>query len=131
MKTIKNVVDASLCPTVVDLLAQFKKDDENYERKMRWRKEISIDDIKAKTGNEPQDYSADVEYNLIKQEDITLVRKAIDYLNSKKQYIIWLYYYENKTLVEIANELGVSKIAIHKQLQRIKNDLKIILEKLL
>jgi len=127
-KTVKVNVNSA----VAAALAGFKREDENEERKERWRSEherdcISYEALNEETGWEPTDTTVDIEADYIAQEEKEALLAGVSALTEKQQHIIRLYYYEYKTMPEIAREYGVSKMAISKQFAVIHKALKNII----
>ena len=116
---------------VAEALAGFKRQDDNEERKNRWRNEISLDALYDETEWEPTDETVNIEAGYIAQEETGLLQTAIAGLSEKQQRLIRLYYYEEKTVTEIAAIFGIHHSNIVRQLETIKNALKKYLEKLL
>lgn len=123
-KTVEIEVSAELAKT----LADFIREDKNEARKYRWRKEVSIEALKDETGWEPTDTAADIEMVLIVDEERQTLLAAVSRLSDKQRRLIQLYYYEEKTMSQIASEIGVSRMAISKQLATIHKKLKTLLE---
>ena len=111
-------------PAVAELLAGYEREDENAERKERWRKEVSIEAMYEETGWEPTDTTVDIEGDYIAQEETDALLAAVAGLSDKQRRLIQFYYYEEKTTYEIAAILGVSQPAVHQQLTTIKTALK-------
>lgn len=63
-----------------------------------------------------------------KQEQIAKLRQAISRLEPYKQKIVYWYFFENKTMEQIAEVLNVQKPAISKQISRILEKLKKLLQ---
>ena len=63
-----------------------------------------------------------------KQEQIAKLRQAISRLDPYKQKIVYWYFFENKTMEQIAEVLNVQKPAISKQISRILEKLKKLLQ---
>ena len=59
-----------------------------------------------------------------KQEEIALLGQAITTLTEEQRWLINEVYYKKRTLVNIANELGVSHVAIINRLKKIHNKIK-------
>ncbi|WP_187296374.1 sigma-70 family RNA polymerase sigma factor [Tepidibacter mesophilus] len=47
-----------------------------------------------------------------------------EYLTDRQKEILNMYYFDNKTIVQISNELGVTKGTVSITLKRAKNNLK-------
>ncbi|MCL2061141.1 MAG: sigma-70 family RNA polymerase sigma factor [Firmicutes bacterium] len=125
-----NLTEIEVNEEVAETLADFHREEKNYARKERWRKEVSIEALYAETGWEPQDETVDILGDYLAKEEVATLRCAIKQLNEKQQRLVQLYYYEQKTMPQIAKQLGVSKMAISKQLSVVHKDLKNIFEKL-
>lgn len=50
---------------------------------------------------------------LIKNESLDILREELDHLPERERYVITGRWFENKTLIEIAREMNVSKQTIH------------------
>ena len=61
---------------------------------------------------------------LEKQEEVTLLRQALSTLTEEQQWLVNEVYFKGRSQVDIANELGVSKMAITLRLQTILKKLK-------
>lgn len=61
---------------------------------------------------------------LEKQEEIVLLRQALSTLSEDQQWLVKEVYFKGRSQVEIAKELGVSKMAITLRLQTILKKLK-------
>jgi len=87
----------------------------------------------ADSGWDRADETNDIESNLIDQEtrkeERAAVHNAIAKLTPRQQEIVKLYFYQGKTQVEIAEELGIKRTAVENALQRILVTLKKFLEK--
>lgn len=68
------------------------------------------------------------EDKLVENETYANLHKAISLLEPNKQKIVYMYFFENKTMEQIAEALNVQKPAISKQISRILEKLKKILQ---
>jgi len=117
-------IEVNVTSAVAGLLAQIKREDDNEERKFRWRNEASIEAMYDETGWEPTDKTVDIEADYIAKEERNTVQAAIAGLSEKKRLIIRLRYYEGKTEVEIATILGINQSSVHRRLETIHKTLK-------
>lgn len=74
------------------------------------------------------DENQDVEENAIKNADIEKVRRAISQLEPQQQWLVKQVYFNQRTNVSIASELGVTEGAIRDRLKRIFEKIKKILK---
>ncbi|MCL2675118.1 MAG: sigma-70 family RNA polymerase sigma factor [Firmicutes bacterium] len=114
----------TVTPEVAEQLAIFKRQDDNAARKTRWRKEASLDGIKERTGWEPADKSVDIGADYEKREEKETLITAVTKLNDEERRLVRLRYYEQKTLCEVGQILGISHQAVGKQLSKIHTTLK-------
>lgn len=70
------------------------------------------------------DENQDVEENAIKNADIEKVRRAISQLEPQQQWLVKQVYFNQRTNVSIASELGVTEGAIRDRLKRIFEKIK-------
>ena len=111
---------------VAKLLADYKREDENFERNITRRCDVSLNKLNE-LGFEPEDQSVDVLAEVLRRETKNELLKAMGYLSKKQQRLITLYYYEEKTEAEIAKEFGVHQSCINRQLKTILKKIKNIL----
>lgn len=74
------------------------------------------------------DENQDVEENAIKNADKEKVRQAISKLEPQQQWLVKQVYFNQRTNVSIASELGVTEGAIRDRLKRIFEKIKKILK---
>jgi RNA polymerase sigma factor (sigma-70 family) len=74
------------------------------------------------------DNRADVEQIIIHSDEKERLHQAIQKLNSKDSIIVKKYYFENKTMVEIGKELGITAMAVSKRLKKIPDKIKKLLD---
>ena len=89
-------------------------------------KHISMDSF-VDAGRDLVDQSFDVAANFDKKILYSKLHNAISTLSPYKQKIIYLYFFENKTMEQVAEDLGVQKPAISKQISRILEKLRALL----
>lgn len=70
------------------------------------------------------DNRADVEQIIIHSEEKERLHRAIQKLDRKDSIIVKKYYFEDKTMVEIGKELGISAMAVSKRLKKIPDKIK-------
>ena len=104
---------------VAEQLAYFKRREESERRKSRRRNEASIDALREETGWEPPDTSVNIALRFEEREEKKALLAAISRLSDKQQLLVRLYYYEEKTMLEIAQEFSVTKMAISQQLMTV------------
>ncbi len=124
-KTVDIEVNLAVDTALTDLDRQAS----NEARKYRRRHEASIEAMREETGWEPTDTRVDIEAEYIKKEETAELMAAISRLSPKQQRLIRLYYYEGKTMREIADIFGLNSSSISGQLDTIKKMLKKYLEK--
>lgn len=70
------------------------------------------------------DNRADVEQIIIHSDEKERLHRAIQELDCKDSIIVQKYYFEDKTMVEIGKELGISAMAVSKRLKKIPDKIK-------
>ena len=85
-------------------------------------------DLSLENGHEFVSEDPTPEEKCIDDENFKTLYKAISTLEPTKQKIIYMYFFENKTMEQIAKALSVQKPAISKQLSRILEKLKKVLQ---
>lgn len=70
------------------------------------------------------DNRADVEQIIIHSDEKERLHRAIQELDCKDSIIVKKYYFEDKTMVEIGKELGISAMAVSKRLKKIPDKIK-------
>ena len=73
------------------------------------------------------DNRADVEQIIIHSDEKERLHRAIQKLDRKDSIIVKKYYFEDKTMVEIGKELGISVMAVSKRLKKIPDKIKKLL----
>ncbi len=122
------IIQIEVSEAVARLLADFKREDESYRRKMRRHNELSVDALREATEFEPLDITADVEQNYIEQEERNELNAAIAKLSKKDNALITAIYYNEVPAQEYAEQHGVSFQAVYKRLFKIYGKIKNILE---
>lgn len=56
------------------------------------------------------------------------LQKIIADLESNERFLIWCYFFEERTMQQIADKLGVSKMAISKQLKKLLSRIRELME---
>nr|WP_288829160.1 sigma-70 family RNA polymerase sigma factor [uncultured Clostridium sp.] len=74
------------------------------------------------------DNRADVEQIIIHSDEKERLHRAIQKLDRKDSIIVKKYYFEDKTMVEIGKELGISVMAVSKRLKKIPDKIKKLLD---
>ncbi len=123
------VAEIEVNSAVAELLASFEREDKNAARKERWRKEVSIEAMYEETGWELTDTAVDIEADYIANEGKENLLAAVSELSGKQRRLIRLYYYEEKTLREIAAVMDIHFSSVQRQLETIHKKLKKQLEK--
>lgn len=70
------------------------------------------------------DNRADVEQIIIHSVEKERLHRAIQKLDRKDSIIVKKYYFEDKTMVEIGKELGITAMAVSKRLKKIPDKIK-------
>lgn len=122
------IAEIEVNSAVAELLANFKREDENAARKYRSRKEVSIEAMKEETGWEPTDTTVNIEAEYIAREEKQILLASLMHLSDKQRRLIQLYYYDEKNFTEIAAILGINRRSVSKQLETIHKKLKIIFD---
>lgn len=123
------IIELEVSEAVARLLADFKREDENYRRKMRRHNEISLDTLRDDTGFEPIDPNANIEENYIAQEERDELKAAIQELNEKDKKLIQAIYYDEVSAQDYAKQNKVSFQAVYKRLVNIYEKIKSVLSK--
>lgn len=89
------------------LIKDLNKDLINSERQNRRKKCVSLDYLYESVGFEVKDKSLSSEELYEKQMMYKKIHEAIETLTEKQKKVIHMYFWENKTIREIALELGV------------------------
>lgn len=74
------------------------------------------------------DNRADVEQIIIHSDEKERLHRAIQKLDRKDSIIVKKYYFEDKTMVEIGKELGITAMAVSKRLKKIPDKIKKLLD---
>lgn len=74
------------------------------------------------------DNRADVEQIIVHSDEKERLHRAIQKLDRKDSIIVKKYYFEDKTMVEIGKELGISAMAVSKRLKKIPDKIKKLLD---
>lgn len=81
----------------------------NRKRKFAWRKRITEEKILAeeKNSRECENIEQSPEEKLLKNEEQTMVRRAVEKLQEKQKIVILLYYMEELSVAQIAEVVNV------------------------
>lgn len=99
----------------------------NLKERKETRRHQSLD-LSLENGHEFISEDSTPEEKCIQEEAYANLHNAISSLEPNKQKIVYLYFFENKTMEEIAAILNVQKPAISKQIARILEKLKKVLQ---
>lgn len=78
-------------------------------------------------GSRPEQFADEgicVEQMMVDTEEKERLHQAIGKLDSRDALIVKNYYFENKTMQEIADDIGISAMAVSKRLKKIPEKLK-------
>lgn len=81
-------------------------------------------DISLENGHEFEDEEPSPEEKCIKTEKYVNLHKALSSLSEEQQWLVKEVYFKCRSQVEIAKELGVSKVAITRRFERIFEKIK-------
>lgn len=70
------------------------------------------------------DEKADIEQFIVAKDERERLHQAIGQLEYRDSLIVRRYYFENKTMQEIADDMGISAMAVSKRLKKIPEKLK-------
>ena len=104
-----------------ELLVELDRQEYNSDHK-ETRRHTSLDgmDYEGALFAAPDDPAAE----LVRKEDATRLRQAIEALSPAQRELVRRVYFENEKITDIAREAGVSHAAIHDRLKRIYQKLK-------
>lgn len=74
------------------------------------------------------DNRVDIEQIIIHSDEKERLHRAIQKLDPKDSIIVKKYYFEDKTMVEIGKELGITAMAVSKRLKKIPDKIKKLLD---
>ena len=133
----KNNVTKTIYAIVDDRTAKFLEslDEQTRHDYIVSEHEIYLNDLKETRRHQSLELSLDNGHDFVseepapseeleKQEEIALLRKALSTLTADQQWLINEIYFKERSQVEIAKELGLSKMAISLRLQTILKKLK-------
>jgi RNA polymerase sigma factor for flagellar operon FliA len=123
-------VEVEVTPGQAQALKRMKTEQESYERKFKRRnsRETSLEHLNDEYEWEPADETVDVFEAVVQRLEAERVREAVATLSEKQREIVRLYFYEGKTVREIALVFSISHQAVSKQLAAIILGLKNKLE---
>ena len=122
-------VEVEVTDEKAEFLIELKRWEETHERKFKRRTliETSFDNLRYEYGWEPRDESVDVQGTLEREDEAERVRQAVGCLSAKQREVVRLYFYEQKTMREIAAIFGIDHSSVVRQIETIKKKLKKIL----
>lgn len=112
-------------------VAEFTIELETEDRRAHWREKKRKDqslDYLAEKGFQAIDKNSNTETDAIQQLQVEKIDNAIKQLSSKQQLVVWLFYFEDLSIVEIARILKVHRQSVYEQLKTIHKRLKKILK---
>lgn len=99
-------------------------------RSMWIKLSVQFDDSLAKDDSPPEAVSE--EYNpeetFEQQEDLTLMKEAVEQLNETYRTVIHLFYFEDMSIRQIAQSLSISEQNVKTRLSRARDRLKALME---
>ena len=124
-------VEVEVTEEQAEVIIKTKRKFENNETKFKLRKlrETSLEQIRDDYDWEQADDTIDVQGEFERTETAEEVRQAVETLNAKQRELVRLYFYEEKTQVEIAAIFGVDQSCIAKQIKTVCGKLKKLLAK--
>lgn len=111
---------------IMELNTDFER---SAKAEQRYHKHVvSIDELYERFGIEIADSTNEKEF--IDETNQALLRDAINCLSKRQKDIIIMVYYQNKSQVKIAKELGINKSTVSITLKRAHQNIKKFLEKM-
>ncbi len=117
-----------------ELIADLNRDTDRFEKSEDafHARFASLDEMFEESGFEPMSDEVSPEERYIEEELQKILKKrihtAMDKLTERQKTVIYKTFWEDKTLREIADELGVSHITVYEILESAKKKMKKILE---
>ena len=109
-----------------EIIIQLEKDEYNGNRRETRRHEsYSDDNDKRDTLVDPE---ADVESDVVRFAENNRLYQAVQALQPKQQELVRQIYFENRKVVDIARQQGVTEGAVRDRLRKIHERLKKLLE---
>jgi RNA polymerase sigma-70 factor (ECF subfamily) len=99
-------------------------------RKRKRKARVSLDQIRDDNGLEVQAHSENVDEPMLREERVSLVRRAIDTLTDEHRQILTLREMDECAYEEIAEILEISIGTVRSRLSRARRQLKLAIEKL-
>jgi RNA polymerase sigma factor (sigma-70 family) len=109
-----------------EIIIQLEKDEYNSNRRETRRHESYSDDNDKR--NTLADPAADVETDVIRAVENNRLYRAIHALQPQQQALVRQIYFENRKVVDIARQQGVTEGAVRDRLRKIHKRLKKLLE---
>ena len=101
---------------------EIEKEEKNKNR-AETRRHISLSQMQE-NGFEPALQEPSLEETLIKEEQLDLLRKAMETLTDKQKELVNKVYFENRSIISIAREEGLTDMAIFNRLEKIHKKIK-------
>lgn len=111
-------------------IKEFNRDFERIDRQNRRiaAKTDSLDRMYEETGYEVIDDGASPEEQYEQKELKNTIAKAMEELTEKQKIVVYKTFWEQKTLREIGEEMGIDNKTVHENLEAAKKKLKKILK---
>ena len=111
-------------------IKEFNRDFERIDRQNRRiaAKTDSLDRMYEETGYEVIDDEASPEEQYEQKELKNTIAKAMEELTEKQKIVVYKTFWEQKTLREIGEEMGIDNKTVHENLEAAKKKLKKILK---
>jgi RNA polymerase sigma factor (sigma-70 family) len=122
-------VEVEVTDAQAEVIVRTIRKSENNDTKFKLRKarETSLDYITDEYGWEQPDGTVDIVRDFERAEEAEQVREAVATLNAKQRELVRLYFYEEKTVREIAAIFGINHSNVVRQIEVIKKALKKLL----
>ncbi|MEG0169973.1 MAG: sigma-70 family RNA polymerase sigma factor [Erysipelotrichaceae bacterium] len=127
----EEVKDEELRNKLLEIYIQSFRKEEHYQVR-HGRKNVSIDQDTKQSNAIISEISCDQEqiHQLtMKKEEIKELYKAISQLDEAERNLIWLFFFCEVSLVEIAERLGLTKQALSKRKLKVEEKLRKIMQK--
>lgn len=127
----EEVKDEELRNKLLEIYIQSFRKEEHYQVR-HGRKNISIDQDMKQANTVISNLSCmqeQLHQLTMKQEEIKELYKAISQLDETERNLIWLFFFCEVSLVEIAERFGLTKQALSKRKLKVEEKLRKIIEK--
>ena len=112
------VGEVKVSDELVAEIAEIDRETKNKDR-CETRRHTSLDQAAEREDTEVADERVDVEADIIKGIELSELHAAIKTLAPEQQELIRLVFFEEKTLIAVANEYGISYQAVQNRLHKI------------